>query len=47
MTLSPMPIFANIGQRVLAWRGVEFGFLRPLEWSPIQHSHYRASVWCC
>jgi len=44
--LSPTPIFAKIGQRVLAWRGVEF-WPFPLTCSvaikPL--SHYHASVW--
>jgi len=45
MTLSPTPLFVKIGQRVLAWRGVEFWPFPSTCFVAFKTlSHYRASV---
>ena len=42
----PMPICVKIGQRVLAWRGVEFRLFPLTSFVAFKTlSHYRASVW--
>jgi len=41
-------ICTNLGDhrlRGFGWRGSNFPLSHRLSWSPLQHSHYRASVW--